>query len=177
MQSINGRVAHADDPEPVKSPNGACSVIGGRISTAAKLAVVIHLFGLAGCARTIKVEEPSRLAVHDEGSGQPIVLLHGMGDSSLGWRQTKEALLADHYRVIAWDALGAGDSPKPRDGDYSLHAHVARLEELLAERQLTDLVLVGHSLGGSTALVYTQKHPERISKLVLINPAAYREGP
>jgi pimeloyl-ACP methyl ester carboxylesterase len=151
-------------------------MMGGRISQAACLAIAALMVGVSGCGRSIKIEEPARLAVHDEGNGQAIVLLHGMGDSSLGWRQTSEALLADQYRVIAWDALGAGDSPKPRDGDYSLRAHVARLEDILAEKELHDVVLVGHSLGGSMALVYTQQHPERVSKLVLVNPAAYREG-
>lgn len=129
---------------------------------------------LTGCARTKAPEGP--LAVSDRGEGAPIVLLHGMGDSSESWRPVESDLLSQGYRVIAWDALGAGDSPKPRRGDYTIQAHAARLQQLLEEKQIEDAILVGHSLGGATALVYTQQHPERVRKLVVVNPAAYREG-
>ena len=145
------------------------------LSWRAVLSVLFPLLTLlTGCARVAQPDGP--LAVRDTGEGMPIVLLHGMGDSSLGWRAVESDLVAHGYCVIAWDALGAGDSPKPRRGDYSIPAHAARLDALLAEKQLRDVVLVGHSLGGATALVYTQQHPERVRRLILINPAAYREG-
>src|SRR5213596_3852944 len=64
------------------------------------------------------------------GSGPPVVLIHGMVNSSRHWDQVA-LQLADRYTVIAPDLIGHGDSATPR-GDYSLGAHAASIRDLLA---------------------------------------------
>jgi pimeloyl-ACP methyl ester carboxylesterase len=114
--------------------------------------------------------------VRQTGTGPDVVMLHGLGDSSLGWQFLEGEIAEAGYRVTVWDALGAGRSAKPRDGDYSLSAHLRRLEFVFEELAIDEAAIVGHSLGGSLALAFACAHPERTSALCLIDPAAYREG-
>lgn len=116
------------------------------------------------------------LFVRVRGQGPDVVLLHGLGDSGVGWYKTEGAFRQAGYRVIIPDALGAGRSSADEDSDLSLPAHVQRLEEMLDALEVERPVLVGNSLGGSLALLFAQGFPDRVRALVLINPAAYRTG-
>ena len=101
------------------------------------------------------------------GSGPPIVLIHGMLNSSSHWRSV--ALdLADEHTVIAPDLIGHGDSAAPR-GDYSLGAHAASIRDLLAAIGVERATIVGHSLGGGVAMQFFYQFPQRIERLVLIS--------
>lgn len=125
--------------------------------------------------QTLSVDGES-IFVRQSGTGPDIVLLHGLGDSSLGWQHLEGPLVEAGYRVTVWDALGAGRSAKPADGDYSLAAHLRRLEVVLDLLGVEKATVVGHSLGGSLALVFAHAHADRTTALCLIDAAAYREG-
>jgi pimeloyl-ACP methyl ester carboxylesterase len=101
------------------------------------------------------------------GSGPPIVLIHGMLNSSSHWRQVALAL-ASEYTVIAPDLIGHGDSAAPR-GDYSLGAHAASIRDLLAAIGVDRATIVGHSLGGGVAMQFFYQFPQRVERLVLIS--------
>ena len=116
------------------------------------------------------------LFLRQTGAGPNVVLLHGLGDSSIGWQFVEPGLIQAGYRVTVWDALGAGRSAKPASGNYSIQAHVERLEEMLDALGIRKAVFVGHSLGGSEALLFAERNPNRVGALCLIDPAAYRAG-
>ena len=80
------------------------------------------------------------------GSGPPVVLIHGMVNSSRHW-EAVAMRLADSYTVIVPDLIGHGDSATPR-GDYSLGAHAASIRDLLTAIGIDSATIVGHSLGG-----------------------------
>src|SRR6201986_1778685 len=101
------------------------------------------------------------------GDGPPVVLVHGMVNSSRHWEQVA-LRLADRYTVIAPDLIGHGDSATPR-GDYSLGAHAAVIRDLLAAIGVDRATIVGHSLGGGVAMQYFWQFPERVERLVLIS--------
>jgi pimeloyl-ACP methyl ester carboxylesterase len=101
------------------------------------------------------------------GSGPPVVLIHGMLNSSSHWRSV--ALnLAREYTVIAPDLIGHGDSAAPR-GDYSLGAHASSIRDLLAAIGIDRASIVGHSLGGGVAMQFFYQFPQRTERLVLIS--------
>ena len=101
------------------------------------------------------------------GSGPPVVLIHGMVNSSRHWRPVAERLAREHT-VIAPDLVGHGDSATPR-GDYSLGAHAAVIRDLLAVLGIERATFVGHSLGGGIAMVYFWQFPERVERLALVS--------
>jgi pimeloyl-ACP methyl ester carboxylesterase len=101
------------------------------------------------------------------GSGPPVLLIHGMINSSRHWRELA-LRLADEYTVIAPDLIGHGDSATPR-GDYSIGAHAAAIRDLLASLRIRSATVVGHSLGGGVAMQFFWQFPERVDRLVLIS--------
>src|SRR3954468_24139327 len=101
------------------------------------------------------------------GSGPPVVLIHGMINSSRHWEQVA-LRLADRYQVIAPDLIGHGDSARPR-GDYSLGAHAAVIRDVLAAIGIERATIVGHSLGGGVAMQFFWQFPERTERLVLVS--------
>ena len=101
------------------------------------------------------------------GHGPPIVLIHGMLNSSSHWRSVALSL-ASEYTVIAPDLIGHGDSAAPR-GDYSLGAHAASIRDLLAAIGVDRATVVGHSLGGGVAMQFFYQFPQRVERLVLIS--------
>jgi len=108
-----------------------------------------------------------RAAYRVAGSGPPIVLIHGMVNSSRHW-EAVAMRLARSYQVIAPDLIGHGGSATPR-GDYSLGAHAASIRDLLATLGVERATIVGHSLGGGVAMQFFYQFPQRTERLVLVS--------
>jgi pimeloyl-ACP methyl ester carboxylesterase len=112
-----------------------------------------------------------RVAYRDEGSGEAILLIHGMGGSSKTWSEVIP-ILAKKYRVIAPDLLGHGLSDKPR-GDYSVGAFAVLLRDLLDELGVTRVTVAGHSLGGGVAMQFAHQHRQYCERIVLISSGGF----
>ncbi len=118
-----------------------------------------------------------RLSVADfGGTGQAVVLLHGLAGHGEEWVDTAGPLAATH-RVIAPDARGHGFS-EGNPPDVSAAAHVADAAAAIDELHLGPAVLVGQSLGGLTALALAAEHPEMVAALVVVEagPEAADDG-
>ncbi len=104
----------------------------------------------------------------DQGSGQPVVLIHGFPLDGESWGKQQAALLDAGYRVIAYDRRGFGASSKTGSGsDYDTFA--ADLHALLEELDLTDAVLVGFSMGtGEIARYLSRYGTDRIAKAAFL---------
>jgi haloalkane dehalogenase len=109
-------------------------------------------------------------AVHyvDEGAGSPVVLVHGTPSWSWEWRRSIAALRGDH-RVLAPDHIGFGLSDKPADWDYTPAAHARNLATLLDAQDLHDATVVVHDFGGPIGLSWVLDHPDRVSRVVIVN--------
>ncbi len=111
----------------------------------------------------------------DEGTGAPVVMLHGNPSWSFYYRNLVLAL-RDRYRCIAPDHIGCGLSDKPGDDryEYTLSRRVADLEQLLDTLGVMEnITLVVHDWGGMIGMAYAVRHPERISRLVILNTGAF----
>lgn len=109
-----------------------------------------------------------RVAYRDVGRGEEtLLLLHGMAGSSETWRAVLPQL-SKRYRVIAPDLLGHGQSAKPRS-DYSLGAFAVGLRDFLDELGISQVTVVGQSLGGGVAMQFVYQHPDYCQRLVLIS--------
>jgi non-heme chloroperoxidase len=104
----------------------------------------------------------------DHGAGSPVVLIHGWPLNGDAWEKQTAALLAAGHRVITYDRRGFGRSSKPGVG-YNYDSFAADLNVLLSELDLTDVSLVGHSMGTGEITRYIGKYgTKRLRKAVLI---------
>lgn len=101
------------------------------------------------------------------GEGEPIILLHGGASCIEIWSFNIQEL-AKHYRVYAFDMVGAGLSDKP-EADYSLDYQVGFLLRFMDAFNLDRATLIGNSMGGAIALKFTFEFPKRVNKLILIS--------
>ena len=101
------------------------------------------------------------------GSGPPLVIVHGMVNSSKHWRDVA-LRLAETHTVIVPDLLGHGDTAAVR-GDYSIGAHAAVIRDLLSALEIESATFVGHSLGGGIAMQFFYQFPHRVERLALIS--------
>ena len=100
------------------------------------------------------------------GRGPALLLLHGIGDSSVSWVPLMRPL-AERFTVIAPDLLGHGESAKPR-ADYSVAAYANGMRDLLDVLGIDKATVVGHSLGGGVAAQLAYQHPTRVERLALV---------
>ncbi|RMI32145.1 alpha/beta fold hydrolase [Nocardia stercoris] len=115
-----------------------------------------------------------RRAYRMAGSGPPLLLIHGIADSSVTWEPVFDEL-AEHYTVIAPDLLGHGESAKPR-ADYAVAAYACGMRDLLTVLGIDRVTLVGHSLGGGVALQFAYQFPDRCERLILVASAGMGRG-
>ncbi len=103
------------------------------------------------------------------GEGKPpLLVLHGLLGSSRNW-QTAGRDLAQHWHVLALDARNHGKSPHEDGMTYELLAE--DVATWMQERGIARATLVGHSMGGKTAMLLACRHPERVERLVVVDIA------
>lgn len=111
------------------------------------------------------------MAYVEEGTGPPVLLLHGNPTWSFLYRSWIGPLSAN-YRVVAPDHLGFGRSAKPT-APLRLEDHIQNLERLILHLDLRDITLAVHEWGGPIGLGFATRHPDRIRKLVLMSTWAW----
>lgn len=115
-----------------------------------------------------------RLRVSEAGDGPPVLFLHGLFADRTTWGRVMGGL-SDRFRLIAPDLPGFGESEKPpasRFG-YGVDAFSEAICDLYAALEVGRAAVVGHGLGGGVALALAARHPELVSRLVLIDALCY----
>jgi pimeloyl-ACP methyl ester carboxylesterase len=121
---------------------------------------------------------PGSLHVERYGlGGQAVLLVHGFGTSSFVWRQVGPALALSNLTAFAVDMLGYGASDRPLDADYGIAAQAEYLDRALTSVRMARAAVVGLDLGAAVALRFAAAHPERVEKLILVNPVALDDMP
>jgi lipase len=117
-----------------------------------------------------------RLHVHEWGStdAPPLLCLHGITSHAIRFRRLAQERFGD-FRVIAVDLRGHGHSGW--EPPWDLETHVADVIETMDSLHLERVDIIGHSFGGRTALELAARHPERVSRLVLYDPAVWIPPP
>jgi haloalkane dehalogenase len=115
-----------------------------------------------------------RLAHLDEGEGDPVVFFHGEPTWSYLWRNVIPPVRDAGYRCIAPDYAGFGRSDKPTDvGWYTYDRHVELMAALLEELDLRNATAVVHDWGGPIGLRLAVEHPDRISRIVIMETGPF----
>jgi haloalkane dehalogenase len=108
----------------------------------------------------------------DEGSGEPLLMVHGNPTWSFYWRNLILAF-RDRFRAIAVDHIGCGLSSKPQKYPYLLSQHVTNVDRLIEQLDLHDVTLLAHDWGGAIALGAALRHTDRIARIILFNTGAF----
>lgn len=107
-----------------------------------------------------------RLHFKAQGNGKPLVILHGLFGSLNNWN-TLGRRLGEHWKVFLVDQRNHGRSP--RDPVHTYKAMAADLAELFREQAIPSAHIVGHSMGGKTAMEFALAHPESVLSLVVVD--------
>jgi pimeloyl-ACP methyl ester carboxylesterase len=109
-----------------------------------------------------------KLFFRESGQGQPLIILHGLFGSSDNWF-TLAKTFAESFRVYLIDQRNHGQSPHSDQFNYKLLTE--DFHEFILEHQLKDAIVIGHSMGGKTAMNFAVKYPERLQKLIIVDIA------
>ena len=109
--------------------------------------------------------------------GAPVVLIHGFGTCSFLWRNIGPSLAITQHTAYAVDLLGYGESDRPFDADFGLAAQADYLERAMTALRVARAALVGVDIGAAIALRLAALRPERVARLVLVNPVAHDDLP
>jgi len=112
----------------------------------------------------------SRIHYVDKGSGDPILMIHGLGAQLRHLTHSMVDMLAKDYRVIAIDRPGAGNSTRAKGSSAALSAQADIVGRFIRALSLENPLLVGHSMGGAVSLAVALDHPDLVRALVLIAP-------
>jgi pimeloyl-ACP methyl ester carboxylesterase len=115
-----------------------------------------------------------RLHFKESGRGSAVILLHGLFGSADNWHHIALGL-AESFRVFAVDQRNHGQSPHGDAMDYPLMA--ADVDEFLAARGIQSAAVIGHSMGGKTAMQFALQFPERVDKLVVADMSPRANAP
>lgn len=102
--------------------------------------------------------------------GPPVVLLHGFGTCAFLWRAVAPRLANAGYTALAFDLMGYGESDRPEDAAYGIVAQAEYVDRALTALRLPRALVVGQDIGAIVALQLAARRPERVDRLLLINP-------
>lgn len=105
----------------------------------------------------------------EEGKGETLILLHGLGSNAERWNKNIDAL-SEQYNVIALDQIGFGYSDKPFI-PYKGSTLVEFLNEFMVQKGIEEATLIGNSMGGWVSALFAVTYPEKLDKLILVDPA------
>lgn len=110
---------------------------------------------------------------HDQGSGSPVLLIHGSGAGVTAWANWRGLIpvLRSSYRVIAPDVVGFGYTSAPEGFQYNLRTWTGHLFGLLDALGIPRVSVIGNSLGGALALKMAIDRPERVDRIVTMGSA------
>lgn len=123
---------------------------------------------LPPAGRRVSVAQGVAVNVIEEGTGRPIVLVHGHPATAYDWTPLMHELAQRGYHALAYDRVGYGRSDGRPNDDFTVDANANELLALIGSEDLHDVVVVGWSYGGGVAIAAAGKDDSRVDRLVLV---------
>jgi pimeloyl-ACP methyl ester carboxylesterase len=155
--------------------------------------LIMVLLGLSGCGlifkqippggiytpvpgaqdRFIKVGEVNYHYAEYPADGEDILMVHGFASSTYSWQKVAPLLQKKGYHVWTFDMKGFGWSDKPKGARYDAHTLMEEVRAWMEAVRLKKTTFVGNSLGGAVGVLMALEHPEKIDRLIMLDPAGY----
>lgn len=133
-------------------------------------AIFFISFGLKASEKTIITSDGVKLYVKTEGSGTPMLFIHGgPGSASLWFEKLSGDFMEQHFTVIYLDQRGVGRSGSPTDNNYSMDRLAKDFEEVREALGYESWLTLGHSFGGILQMGYSERYPEAITGMIMLN--------
>jgi pimeloyl-ACP methyl ester carboxylesterase len=126
--------------------------------------------------KEVVLPDSTHIVYLEGGQGEPLVLLHGFGTDKDNFTRVAR-WLTPHYRVIAPDLVGFGESTHLQDADYHYAAQAERVHAFVQALGLKQVHLGGNSMGGALAMSYAAQHPQEVRSLWLLDTAGVADAP
>lgn len=133
-------------------------------------AIFTICFGLTAGEKTITTSDGVKLYVKVEGRGTPMLFLHGgPGSASLWFEKLSGDFMEQHFTVVYLDQRGVGRSGSPADDNYSMDRLAKDFEEVREALGFESWLTLGHSFGGILQMGYSERYPEAIKGMIMLN--------
>jgi pimeloyl-ACP methyl ester carboxylesterase len=109
--------------------------------------------------------------------GAPVLLVHGFGTCSFLWRNVAPEIALANRTAFAVDLFGYGESDRPFDANFGIAAQADYLDRALTALRLAKATVVGVDLGAAVTIRLAASRPERVERMILVNPIAFDEVP
>jgi pimeloyl-ACP methyl ester carboxylesterase len=109
--------------------------------------------------------------------GAPVLFVHGFGTCGFLWRNVGPTLALANRTAFAVDLFGYGESDRPFDAQFGIAAQSDYLDRALTALRLSKATVIGSDLGGAIAMHLAYNRPDRVERLVLVNPIAFDDIP
>ncbi len=106
---------------------------------------------------------------HGDNKSYPLILIHPIGGNILIWHHEISLLVKSGFRVVAYEIRGHYRTSMGKVGAYAMQDLINDLDRLLGYLSIKKCSMIGHSIGGIIASMYTTQHPERVDAIILIN--------
>lgn len=134
------------------------------------LAVFSICLGITAGEKTITTSDGVKLYVKVEGMGTPLLFLHGgPGSASLWFEKLTGDFLEQHFTVVYLDQRGVGRSGSPEDNNYAMDRLAKDFEEVREALGYESWLTLGHSFGGILQMGYSERYPEAIKGMIMVN--------
>ncbi len=111
--------------------------------------------------------------LHVPGNGETVVLIHGFGSSTYTWEGVLPYMAREGLNLYAVDMMGFGWSDKPKGAAYDPASLMEGVNAWMDKMGISRATVVGNSLGGEVSLLLAGRHPDKVARLVLIDPRVY----
>jgi pimeloyl-ACP methyl ester carboxylesterase len=167
--------AHAEPPAPAAPAPAPIAAAAPAADprfdaelTAYTYPFAVHFVELSSQQQPVKMAYMD--VAPDKPNGHAVILLHGKNFPASTWAPTIRFLTAHGYRVLAPDQIGFGKSSKPAHYQYSFQQLASNTKAVLDAAGVDHVSVVGHSMGGMLATRFALMFPDRVDKLILVNP-------
>lgn len=134
------------------------------------IAIFTICFSLTASEKTITTSDGVTLYVKVEGSGTPLLFIHGgPGSASLWFEKLSGDFMEQHFTVVYLDQRGVGRSGSPANANYSMDRLAKDFEEVREALGYESWITLGHSFGGILQMGYSERYPEAITGMIMLN--------